>query len=386
MTMIMPFLSLYIDTFGNYSPEFVQRWAGFVFGVTFVTAFIFSPIWGRVGDKYGYKPILLITGTGISISIFLMGFMDSVIHLFILRFIMGAVTGFIPTSLSLISAQTPKEKAGRVLGTLQTGNVTGTLFGPVIGGLLADTVGFQFTFIYTSIAIFTATVVVFFGVKEIKRNKSKVREKEYTRKEVLAYIFQKRVLLTIMLISTITQIALFSVQPLLALYVNELTNTESVAFLAGFAFSATGFGNLLATRKWGALGDRIGHEKVIMILLISAAIIFIPQGFVTSLWQFILLRFLLGMAVGGIIPCMTAYIRQVAPLTIQGELQGYNVSFRFLGNIFGPALGGVISGYIGISSVFFVTASILFVAFLILFWSVKKDAAASSRTQVKTSH
>lgn len=387
-TMIMPFLSLYIETFGDYSPDFIQRWAGFIFGITFVTAFIFSPIWGRVGDKYGYKPILLILGTGLSISIFLMGIMDSVYELFILRFIMGAVTGFIPTSLALIAAQTPKNIAGRVLGTLQTGNVTGTLFGPVIGGFLADTVGFSFTFIYTSIALLVATLVVYFGVKEIRQNKKTAKEKEFTRKEVVAFIFHKKVLLTTMIISTLIQVALFSVQPLLALYVNELSHTDNVAFLAGFAFSATGFGNLLATRKWGKLGDRIGHEKVIMILLISASIIFVPQGLVTELWQFIILRFLLGMAVGGIIPCMTAYIRQIAPVSIQGELQGYNVSFRFLGNVIGPTMGGVISGYIGISSVFFVTASILFLAFLLLVWSVRHDAddVSHSSTKVKTSH
>ena len=71
-TMIMPFLSLYIETMGDFSDEYVQRWAGFVFGITFLTAFLMSPIWGRFADKYGYKKILLITGFGIATSIFFM--------------------------------------------------------------------------------------------------------------------------------------------------------------------------------------------------------------------------------------------------------------------------------------------------------------------------
>ncbi len=106
-TMVLPFLSLYIETFGTYSHEFVQRWSGFVFGITFLTAFFISPLWGRIGDRFGYKPILLITGYGIAASIFFMGLMDSIGGLFILRMVMGAVTGFIPTSMALISAQTP---------------------------------------------------------------------------------------------------------------------------------------------------------------------------------------------------------------------------------------------------------------------------------------
>src|SRR5690606_10526893 len=116
----------------------------------------------------------------------------------------------------------------------------------------------------------------------------------------------------IMITSTLVQVAIFSVQPLLALYVNELAHTENVAFLAGLAFSATGFGNLLATRNWGKLGDRVGYEIVIMILLLISSFTFILQGLAAVLWQFVLFRFLFGVAVGGIIPCMTAYIRNVA--------------------------------------------------------------------------
>ena len=300
---------------------------------------------------------------------------------------MGAVTGFIPTSLAMISAQTPKKKVGEVLGLLQTGNVTGMLFGPLVGGMLADSVGFKYTFIYTSIAIFIAALFVIFGVKEVRSStEKKANQQHYTRKEVISLILHKKVLLTVMIISLLVQVAVMSIQPLLAIYVSQLSDTSNIAFLAGLAFSATGFGNLIATRKWGRLGDRIGYEKVIMMLLICSAIVFIPQAFVTSLWQLILLRFLFGMASGGIIPCMTAYIRQVAPVEVQGEVNGYNVSFRFLGNVLGPTLGGIVSGYIGISSVFFVTSAILFIAFLIMLWSVKQDEKQVQKTEFRTSH
>ena len=85
---------------------------------------------------------LLINGFGIATSVFLMGFVDSVEAFFLLRLLNGVVTGFIPTSLAFISSQTAKKEAGKMLGTLQMGSVTGTLFGPVFGGLLADAFGF----------------------------------------------------------------------------------------------------------------------------------------------------------------------------------------------------------------------------------------------------
>ncbi|MDG5787524.1 MFS transporter [Evansella sp. AB-P1] len=366
-TMILPFLSLYIDTFGDFSEAYVQRWSGFVFGITFLVAFVVSPFWGRFGDKFGRKKILLLTGYGIAISIFLMGYVQSVLGLFLLRFFMGVVTGFIPTSLALISAQTKKDRAGKVLGTLQMGTVSGGLIGPLIGGALADTFGFTYTFLITSLIITAATTVVLFGINEMVVKEQNKKQKE-TRSmlSVLKMIFQNKVLLMIMIISFLIQTANFSIQPQLALYVNNLMEAENIALLAGFAFSVTGLGNLLFTRSWGVLGDRIGHEKVLLITLSLGGLFFLPQAFVTNIWQLVIFRFLFGAMIGGIIPCVTAYIRQAVPLSVQGEILGYNQSFRFLGNVVGPVIGGLISSLWSISFVFYFSAIVIFITVLSL--------------------
>lgn len=373
MTMVLPFISLYINSLGDFSSEYVQRWAGFVFGITFLTAFVVSPLWGRIGDRFGFKPILIITSSGIAVSIFFMGVVDSVIGLFFLRMLMGIVTGFIPTSMAFISKQTPREVAGKTLGTLQMGNVAGSLFGPLIGGMMADSFGFQYTFIITSVSIMIAALFVLFGIAEQKQISRAKSQTPYTRRDVIQLISNRKMLVMVMLIALIIQVGNFSIQPLLALYVSELTRSGSIAFLSGMAFSATGFGNLLLTRQWGKLGDHIGFEKVLMILLVLAAILIVPQALVTNLTQLVVLRFLYGMAVGGMLPCITAYIRMEAPLEMQGEVLGYNQSFRFLGNVIGPALGGIVAGQAGISSVFYVTGAIFLLAFGLLWKSIKYE-------------
>lgn len=371
MTMIMPFLSLYINTMGDFTDAYVQKWSGLIFGATFVTAFLMSPIWGRIADKYGYKPILIINGFGIAISVFLMGFVNSVESFFVLRLFMGIVTGFIPTSLAFISSQTPRNIAGKTMATLQMGSVSGTLFGPIIGGLMADTFGFQYTFIITAVAVSLAACIVLFGIREIKREK-KIGDHEYSRKTVISGIFHHRLILNVLMITSLIQIGIFSIQPLLSLYVSQLTDSKEVALLAGITFSATGVGSLMFARTWGKLGDSIGYEKILTVLLIIAFVFTVPQAFVTELWQLVILRFLFGIATGGLIPITTALIRREAPIDVQGELMGYNTSFRFLGNIIGPMFGGFISGYIGISSVFFVTGGLFLLAFAIIYYARKK--------------
>ncbi|WP_096434942.1 MFS transporter [Alteribacter populi] len=371
-TMVLPFLSLYIETFGNYSADYVQRWSGFVFGITFLVAFLVSPLWGRFGDRFGRKKILLFTGYGIAASIFFMGYVSSVTELFLLRMFMGVVTGFIPTSIALISAQTDKKTAGKVLGTLQTGTVGGGLIGPLFGGALADGFGFTYTFIITAAVITLATTFVAIGIKEKKIEQTLTHQRK-SMIEVLRYVFGNRMLLMIMIISLIVQTANFSIQPQLALYVSSLLSIENVAFLAGFAFSVTGLGNLIATRSWGKLGDEIGHEKVLLICLALGGLFFLPQAFVTNIWQLIILRFLFGIQIGGIIPCVTAYIRRTVPLSVQGEVLGYNQSFRFLGNVTGPVVGGVIAGYWTIASVFYFSTALFIIAALCIWWAMKHD-------------
>ena len=276
---------------------------------------------------------------------------------------MGIFTGFIPMSQALIATQTPKKVAGSVLGTLQTGSITGMLMGPLIGGTIADAVGYAATFKLFSISIFLSAIIVTFGIKEVKLQTSEVAEtKSYSSKEVLRHIFKKPVLLVTMLLAAVIQIAHFSIQPILSLYVAEMNGTANIAFFSGMAFSAAGLGNLLMTKRWGKLGDRVGYMKILIILLFMAGIVYLPGAFVTNIWQLIVIRFLLGVSIGGIVPLRIAYIRQEAPLSMQGEVLGYNTSLRFFGNMIGPALGGILAGAFGISSVFFVTSGLLLVS------------------------
>ncbi|WP_420490185.1 MFS transporter [Neobacillus drentensis] len=371
MTMVMPFISLYIETFGDFSEKYVQHWSGITFGITFVSAFLFSPIWGRIGDRYGRKKILIISGLGMGLSIFLMSYVQSVLQLLLLRFFMGFFSGFIPMSQAFISTQTPKEIAGRVLGTLQTGSITGSLLGPMLGGILADSLGYSTTFKWTSISIFISALLVIV-TKEFLIPVSKGAKTHYSSKEVLRHIIRNPVLLTVLLISSLVQIAHFSIQPILSLFVSELHGPTNVAFYSGIAFSAAGLGNLMMSRKWGKIADKYGYIKILIILLFLAGIVYLPGAAVSSFWQLVIIRFALGITIGGIIPVRIAYIRQEAPIAMQGEVLGYNTSLRFLGNIVGPMLGGFISGYYGFSAVFISTSSLLIISGLILFVSMHR--------------
>jgi len=282
-------------------------------------------------------------------------------------------------SQAFISTQTPKRMAGRVLGTLQTGNITGSLMGPLFGGMLADSVGFASTFQLASFAILISVVLVF-ATKEFKLETKAGMQTSYTSKEVLLHIVRNPIMISVLLLSTLIQIANFSIQPILSLFVTELHGYANLAFFSGVAFSATGLGNLLMSKRWGSIGDRFGYLKLLVILLFVTGLFYLPGAFITEYWQLVTIRFILGVTMGGLIPLRVAYIRQEAPIAMQGEVLGYNTSLQFLGNIIGPSLGGVISGFFGFSSVFFTTSILLILCGAFLLTALRKQAKKEKTT------
>ncbi|MFQ7233697.1 MAG: MFS transporter, partial [Enterococcus hulanensis] len=129
-SLVMPFMSLYIDTLGSYSNQQLNFWSGITFSSTFLITAIVSPLWGRLADQKGRKLMLLRASLGMAIVISLMGTVGNVYQLIGLRLLQGVFSGYISNATALVATGTPREKSGQVLGTLATGAVTGNLLGP----------------------------------------------------------------------------------------------------------------------------------------------------------------------------------------------------------------------------------------------------------------
>src|SRR5699024_12641697 len=104
----------------------------------------------------------------------------------------------------------------------------------------------------------------------------KGEKSSYSTKEVIMHILSHPALLIVMLLSTVVQIAHFSIQPILSLYVAEINGVENIAFYAGLVFSIAGLGNLLFSRRWGVLGDKHGYMPIMIGLLIIASVVYLP--------------------------------------------------------------------------------------------------------------
>lgn len=364
MTMIIPFLPLYLQELGVTDPQAVSRWAGVIFGANFVTAFLFAPLWGKLADRYGRKSMLLRSGFGMAIVITLTGFATGPWSLLLLRLLNGMISGFIPAAIALMSMSTPKRQMGYSLGMLQAGAVAGSIFGPLIGGVMADLMGFRMIFYVTGITILVAAVVVLIFVDE-KFDKKAVKVKTNTIED-FKKIATTSPILSLFVIFFIVQFALIGINPLLSLYVQELTSTQNVAFYAGLAMSVMGFSNMLISPFLGKISDRKGPQHVLLFALLFAAIISFPQAFVSSYWQLIVYRFLLGLCIGGLLPSINSLLRHLSPKGMESRTFGFSNSFMYLGNMIGPIGGGWLASVAGIRSLFIVSSLLLFVNVIIV--------------------
>ncbi|MBM7646981.1 DHA1 family multidrug resistance protein-like MFS transporter [Scopulibacillus daqui] len=368
-SMIIPFLPLYIENLGVHDLTQVERWSGAIFSSQMLMAVIFQPLWGTLADKYGRKPMLLRAGIGMGIMTVLMGFVTAPWQLLMLRLINGVFSGFISMSISLQASVTPDEHSGKALGTLQTGQMAGTLIGPLIGGFLSELLGFRAVFISTGALLLAASIVVMFFVKEDVSAKKAVKK---TNKETAGWrVFAP--LIPVFIATTVTQIAMMSIQPILTIYTKTIYHGSHIAFIAGLVIAASGIANLIGSPFLGRFGDKIGQRKILILSLIMAALSFLPQALTHRVWILIIGRFMLGLFVGGMLPSLNVLVKKLAPKSVQAKAFGFNSSAQFLGNFVGPLLGSSIAASFNIRVVFYVTMSILLANAIVIFLNRKLD-------------
>ena len=375
ISQIAPVMPLYIKHLGVANNSAIAEYSGIAFGITYIISAIFSPIWGNAADRIGRKPMLLRASLGMSIVISIMGFAPNVYVLIALRMLQGTITGYSTACTTLIATQTDKKNAGYALGTLSTASIAGSLLGPTIGGFIEDTIGLEPVFYITGAMLFIAFIATALFVKE---NFVKEEKKVFTTKEIWNSVPEKNLTIGLSVTFFIISLALYTIEPIITVYVAQLNkSTAHVAIIAGLAFSASGFANIIAAPRLGKLSDKIGAHKVMLFSLIAAGGIYIPQAFVTNPWQLIGLRFLLGLTLGGLNPSVNTLIKKITPNSITGRIFGFTISAGYLGIFGGSVLGGQIAARFGISCIFFVTSGLLLLNALWVYFNVYKKLNAN---------
>ena len=373
MTLLLPFLPLYVEELGVSDKAAIVQWSGIAYGATFFAAAFVAPLWGGLGDIYGRKLMLIRASLGMTVAISLMGMAGNVWQLVALRLFTGLAGGYASGSMVLVAAQTPKHRSAWALGTLTAGIMAGNLVGPLIGGALPPVIGIRGTVLLAGGLIFLTFLGTAFLIKE---EKSTARKKSEKASGSWASIPDKRPVIAMLSLGLLLMLANMSIEPIITVYVAQFVAHADVTMVSGVVMAAAALGSILSSSWLGKLADRIGYWRVIMVALAVAALLLVPQAFVNSAWQLIGLRFLMGVALGGLLPCITAVIRHNVPDAATGRILGLSISSQYVGQVAGPVLGGFIGGHIGMRAVFLGTCILLATGAIFCWWIGPKEDAA----------
>ncbi|MGB9739601.1 MFS transporter, partial [Chloroflexus sp.] len=272
-SIIFPFLPLYVAYLGVATVGDIALWSGLVFSLQALTMAIAAPIWGSLADRFGYKLMVERAMYGGAIILLLMGFARSAEELTLLRAIQGMITGTISAANALVATVTPRERMGFAMGTLQMGLWSGTATGPLIGGLMAETLGFRATFIATAALLLVSGILVTVGVRDGRP--APVKPKQQPTGMLRGWLTILRTpgigpAYGMRFLSSLAQTILLPFAPLFI--ASLLSANDPVSAYTGLIVGVSSAAGT-ATAIWlGRLGDRIGHRHVLMGSALLAAL------------------------------------------------------------------------------------------------------------------
>ncbi len=351
--LIIPFLPLFLKQMhvkGN-----LLAWIGIVFAAQSVAAIITQPFWGKLGDNYGRKAMVIRAGFCLSAVYWGMSMSHAPWQLALCRFLNGALTGFIPGSITLIATNTPEEIAPRSVATAQAASAAGLIIGPAIGGLLAAAVGYRGAMVVSGSVDFIATLLVWWLVQE--PNKPVPTEKTSLLQD-FGIALRSPVQLSVLFAVFFAWIYSNAINPYLPLHLGDL---GAARWLVGIIFILPAAAFLISAHYWTRLGERIGFERIIQIGFISSGVAVALLAAAPSIWAFAIIYFLSGLGIAAVQPGTAAITCTLVDESFRGRAYGIQQSAGTLGALMAPLAAGRVGSAYGLRSIFLAIGAVLLV-------------------------
>lgn len=339
----------------------LKLWTGIAISASFLMSSFMAPVWGALADKHGRKVMIVRAGLGMAAIYVVMAYATSLWQVIVLRLLNGLVSGFIPASTALVACNTPDDKLGSSLGFLQTGGALGAIMGPLIGGVTSHFLGIKYTLLWAGLMLLAATAIVVWGVRETVTGQTQMKTDLWRD---LKFTFSHRFLLSMLLVVLLFQAAASFLQPVLPLFVQEVSGEGGGELATGAIFSLVGIATVIAAPRWGKIGEKRGFRFVLIAGLVGGGLLSLLHVLAYDLWTLGMFRFVYGLFIAALMPACHSLIAKSVTPDFRGRAFGFSSSFAQFGFFLGPMVGGGIGEAYSIQGVFIFTGVLLFVTAL----------------------
>lgn len=366
LSFILPLYPAIADKFGLSATAITLLSAAYA-----LMQFLFSPILGRLSDRLGRKPILVLSALGTAGSFFLFGWANSVWLLFLSRILNGVFGSSMAVAQAYMADVTGKEERTQGMGLLGAALGLGLIFGPTMSGFLGS-FGFGVPAYGAAALSFLNAFLAFFLLKESLGKESRSKKKIFVSSvhiKQLAEVLKHPLMGSILLTYFLATFALAAVQNIAILFAEErfhLTLNES-----GYFFAFLGV-VLVLTQGFlvGRLVKKLGEANVTIWGLILIMIGYIAAPLIEYIGFMVFAAGFIGLGAGLYLPALNSLISKNASHGEQGGIFGIAQALVGAALVTGPVFGGGLYDLFGSGSPFFVAAIVtlaaLYFAFKIL--------------------
>lgn len=359
----MPFLALYIMQISHFNQAQVSFYAGISYAASYLVVILVSPIWGKIADQHGRKPMLLRTAAGMGIVIILLSCVTNIWQIIILRLCQGLFDGYTPSVIALIAAETPLEERSVVISKLSTGYIIGGLMGPLIGGVLATIFSIRMTFFITGIILLCVAFISFYGIQEnFQKINTSPTEKLASSKKESVWTVPILILLSATMLIQFVESAII---PYVSLMIKYLLFSEHyLTIMTGIVSALPGVATAVFATFVGKMSSHFGTLKILKLCELAAIIIYALLGMTTSLMFFAGLRFLIGIANAGMTPMIQVLLSKASNRL--STVFSMNLSAQSLGSLAGSILGAYLSQFMPLNNLFYIASGALMISYVLL--------------------
>jgi MFS transporter, DHA1 family, tetracycline resistance protein len=334
--LVIPLLPFFAQAFDAPAWQVTLLFSAFSFG-----QFLSEPFWGKLSDRIGRRPVLLVTISAVGVSYAALAFAPDILWAFGIRFLTGIFAGNISTLQGAMADITPPEKRAQRMGIMGAAFSAGFTCGPAIGGLLAQpsrgALGFQLPLLVAAgFAIASAIAVIMF-VRESRP--AGARPAKRVRAAGLREGFADPIISRVVLISFIVVVGFAGIEATYGLWTEVRFGWGPREI--GLAFMVIGILGAVC-QGWlsGRLARRYGEAVTLTAGLAFMGLGLVVQG-ASPTWHVAVVGFAL-VCIGQSIcfPNVSALISRAAPPDRQGEMLGLNMSGMALARIGGPVAAG----------------------------------------------
>lgn len=351
---VLPFLPLYVRQLGVQDEHAVALWAGVLIGVAPLLAGLLAPVWGRLADRYGHKRMAARALISYVIILLLAATVTDVWQLLATRIGIGLFGGIGPLGLAMATSLAPREETGRAVGQVQAAQILAAAVGPVMGGLMADTIGIRRTFVVTAgtCAVALALVTLFYREPALpaERPRSGGGVMELLRLPRMAAM-----LTVLFLVNFVGR----SFTPILPLHLFELgVPRHRLAFNTGLLISVYSVAAALSATALGRASKTREPRQLLLLTLVAGALTVLPMAFVARFAPMLALAALLGLVSGGSLTLCYTIGGLLAGPDRRATAFGFFSAAALFGGSVSPTVAGLLVGW-NLRGIYYVDAALL---------------------------